>query len=105
MPGAAAGDRRDVRRAAPYRRRVRLALIVLGWIVVLGALCRAVHLAGKRLWVRMAMVVSWAILAAGAALLQMDRDSDRASRIVLAVGIVLGAASFVLSRLTHGKVD
>jgi hypothetical protein len=84
---------------------VRLALIALGWVVVFGALCRAGHLAVKRLWVRMAMVVSWAILAGGASLLQMVGDDDGSARVVLGVGIILAAASFAAATLTHGTSD
>lgn len=85
---------------------MRLLLIALGWGVAFCALSRAIHLAQHKLLVRASMVVSWAILAAGATLLQMQRNGGGPlARVVLAVGIAFGAASFIASRLTHGTRD
>jgi hypothetical protein len=84
---------------------VRFALIALGWFVVGCATVRAAHVGARGLWVRAAMVVSWAILAGGATLLQMNGQNDGPSRVLLGIGVVFGAVSFAANRLTHGKVD
>lgn len=83
---------------------MHLALVVLGWIVVGCATVRALHLAQRGLWVRMVMVASWAILAAGVTLLEMTGDSEGTwVRVIFTVGIVLGAGSFLAVRLTDGR--